>query len=125
MTKEEIETMFTGSTIKDRQCIATLRHKIKEYKKQINNKEKALARVKRENESLVDMNALHEFFYEGCGFYKKGLNNSIMIADYIDKLEAQIEKMKNYQNCENFGTKECEKGNGYCICENWKLIGGK
>jgi len=28
-----------------------------------------------------------DFFYEGNGFKKRGLNNSIQIADYIDELE--------------------------------------
>lgn len=31
-----------------------------------------------------------EFFYEGNGFKKRGLNNSIQIADYIKKLEKQL-----------------------------------
>ena len=107
-----------------------LEKKIKEYKKQINLKEKALARIKRENESLIDQNAMYEFFYEGNGFYKRGLNNSIMIEEYIEKLEKdnrlleqrgsdilkelldknkrykelerQIEKMKCCGNCKHF-----------------------
>ena len=37
---------------------------------------------------------MYEFFYEGNGFKKRGLNNSIQIAEYIDKLEEQIEQMK-------------------------------
>ena len=33
-----------------------------------------------------------EFFYEGNGFKKRGLNNSIQIADYIEKLEKQMRR---------------------------------
>lgn len=66
-----------------------LEKKLKGYKKQIYLKEKALARIKRDNENLLDQNAMYEFFYEGNGFYKRGLNNSIMIAEYIEKLEKE------------------------------------
>ncbi len=35
-----------------------------------------------------------EFFYEGNGFKKRGLNNSIQIADYIEKLEKENTGLK-------------------------------
>ena len=124
-----------------------LEKKIKKYKKQIYLKEKALARIKRDNENLLDQNAMYEFFYEGNGFYKRGLNNSIMIADYIEKLEKenrtlegcllaeqehalilekQIEKMKCCYNCSKWNDGECsESPEVYTMadfeCETWEL----
>jgi len=45
-----------------------------------------------ENEiiKLKDKIEMYDFFYEGNGFKKRGLNNAIQIADYIEKLEKQI-----------------------------------
>jgi len=39
-----------------------------------------------------------EFFYEGNGFKKRGLNNSIQIADYIEKLEKGNAELKERCN---------------------------
>ena len=74
---------------------------------------------KKKNRKLQDKVEMLDFFYEGNGFKRRGLNNSIQIAEYIKKLEAQIEKMKNQWNCKN--------NNGYCvssICpckDKWEL----
>jgi hypothetical protein len=38
------------------------------------------------------------------------------------ELKEQVEKMKNYLNCENFGTEKCGKSADGCVCKNWELI---
>ena len=44
-------------------------------------------------EKLKDKVQMYDFFYEDNGFKRRGLNNSIQIAEYIDKLEAYNEKL--------------------------------
>ena len=49
---------------------------------------------------LTDQVCKFDFFYEGNGFYKRGLSNSIQIADYIEKLEKDLSELtitNNYQ----------------------------
>ena len=53
-------------------------------------------------EQLQDKVEMLDFFYEGNGFKRRGLNNFIQIAEYIDKLEKQLEKMKCCENCAFF-----------------------
>lgn len=58
-------------------------------------KENAELRVK-----LRDTVEMYDFFYEGNGFKKRGLNNSIQVADYIEKLEKDLSELtitNNYQ----------------------------
>lgn len=65
-------------------------------------------------------------FYKNAKLYK-GLK-VIPLPTYEDlekenaELEIQIEKMKNYLNCENFGTEKCGKSADGCVCKNWELI---
>ena len=75
-----------------------------------------------ENTKLKDKVEMLEFFYEANGFNKRGLHNSIQIAEYINKLEAQIEKMRNCRNCKNY------KVEGICggftqlgFCKIWEM----
>ena len=49
---------------------------------------------------LRDTVEMYDFFYEGNGFKKRGLNNSIQVAEYIDKLEKDLSELTitdNYQ----------------------------
>ena len=62
--------------------------RLEELTKQLTEKDKQI-------EELKDKIEMYKFFYEVNGFKKRGLNNSIQIAEYIDKLEEQIEKMKS------------------------------
>ena len=43
---------------------------------------------------LEDKVEMYDFFYEGNGFKRRELNTAIQIGDYIDKLEAQLNKAK-------------------------------
>jgi len=74
--------------------IAELEQKIITYKKQINNKEKALARYKAENETLVDFSDMHKCFFESYGFYKRGLNNLLMVKERLEELEKENAELK-------------------------------
>lgn len=51
---------------------------------------------KKKNRKLQNKVEMLDFFYEGNGFKRRGLNNSIQIADYIEKLEREIEKEKQH-----------------------------
>ena len=49
---------------------------------------------------LTDLVNQLDFFYEGNGFYKRGLSNSIQIGNYIEKLEKDLSELtitNNYQ----------------------------
>ena len=61
-------------------------------------------KLEAENNKLKDKVEMLDFFYEANGFNKRGLHNSIMIADYINKLEAQVDKMKCCYNCKHTRT---------------------
>lgn len=51
---------------------------------------------KKEIKKLQDRVNMYDFFYEGNGFKRRGLNNSIQIAEYIKELEREIEKEKQH-----------------------------
>ena len=74
------------------------------------------------NTKLKDKVEMLEFFYEANGFNKRGLHNSIQIAEYISKLEAQIEKMKMCSNCDYyFGDRRCYYETECKNKDHWKL----
>ena len=50
--------------------------------------------LQKKNDELKEEVEMYGFIYEGNGFKRRGLNNAIQIADYIEKLEKQIERMK-------------------------------
>lgn len=52
--------------------------------------------LKAQIEKLKDKVEMLDFFYEGNGFKRRGLNNSIQIAEYIKKLEEENVKQKEY-----------------------------
>ena len=58
---------------------------------QIEQQQEIIIALQKENAELraklSDTVEMYDFFYEGNGFKKRGLNNSIQVADYIDKLE--------------------------------------
>jgi len=37
---------------------------------------------------------MHDFFWEGCGFAKRGFKNSIAVSEAFDKLEAENAELK-------------------------------
>ena len=47
---------------------------------------------KKEIKKLQDRVNMYDFFYEGNGFKRRGLNNSIQIGNYIDELEKKNTK---------------------------------
>jgi len=48
---------------------------------------KRVMELEKQNEELKDKVEMYDFFYEGNGFKRRGLNNAIQIAEYINKLE--------------------------------------
>ena len=63
-------------------------------------KPKTYKELEKENAELRDTVEMYDFFYEGNGFKKRGLNNFIQVADYIDKLEKDLSELtitNNYQ----------------------------
>jgi len=43
---------------------------------------------------LKDKCQMHDFFWEGCGFAKRGFKNSIAVSEAFDKLEAENAELK-------------------------------
>ena len=43
---------------------------------------------------LKDKCQMHNFFWEGCGFAKRGFKNSIAVSEAFDKLEAENAELK-------------------------------
>ena len=39
---------------------------------------------------LKDKIQMHDFFWEGCGFAKRGFKNAIAVAQYVEDLEAEL-----------------------------------
>ena len=53
---------------------------------------------------LKDKCQMHDFFWEGCGFAKRGFKNTIAVSEAFDKLEAENEQLKKemefmHSNC--------------------------
>ena len=51
---------------------------------------------KKKIRKLQDKVEMLDFFYEGNGFKKRGLNTAIQIAEYIEKLEKQNKELQEY-----------------------------
>lgn len=47
---------------------------------------------------LKDKCQMHDFFWEGCGFAKRGFKNTIAVSEAFDKLEAENVKLKTALN---------------------------
>ena len=43
---------------------------------------------------LKDKCQMHDFFWEGCGFAKRGFKNAIAVAQYVEDLEAENERLR-------------------------------
>lgn len=50
--------------------------------------------LRNENEELKEKVRMHDFFWEGCGFEKKGFKSSIQVRNYVEKLEKENEELK-------------------------------
>lgn len=46
--------------------------------------------VDKEIAELKDKCQMHDFFWEGCGFEKRGFKNTIAVAQYVEDLEAKL-----------------------------------
>lgn len=64
--------------------------------------------ITEETKELQNKLEMLDFFYEGNGFKRRGLNNSIQIVEYIEKLEKEN---KNYQDFYEKTKKEVQEGN--------------
>ena len=66
---------------------------------------------------LKDKCQMHDFFWEGCGFAKRGFKNSIAVSEAFDKLEAENAELK----AENAELKKklmpCLNGDCILTCE--------
>lgn len=45
-------------------------------------------------DELKDKCQMHDFFWEGCGFAKRGFKNTIAVSEAFDKLEAENAELK-------------------------------
>ena len=43
---------------------------------------------------LKDKCQMHDFFWEGCGFAKRGFKNTIAVSEAFDRLEAEMEERR-------------------------------
>lgn len=49
-----------------------------------------IAEKDKEIAELKDKCQMHDFFWEGCGFAKRGFKNAIAVAQYVEDLEAKL-----------------------------------
>ena len=52
--------------------------------------EELLERIK----ELEDKVQMHDFFWEGCGFKRRGFKNTIGVSQYVEELEARIKELE-------------------------------
>ena len=81
---------------------------------------------------LKDKCQMHDFFWEGCGFAKRGFKNTIAVSNAYDELEgentklkAEIESLKasHYAEMVDAGMRERRlKRAFYKACANWAHI---
>ena len=43
---------------------------------------------------LTDRCRMHDFFWDGCGFAKRGFKNTIAVSDAFDNLEAENRRLR-------------------------------
>lgn len=53
-----------------------------------------IGEVKEAIAELKDKCQMHDFFWEGCGFAKRGFKNAIAVSNAYDDLEAENAKLK-------------------------------
>jgi len=58
----------------------------------LTKKDKEIARLK-------DKCQMHDFFWEGCGFAKRGFKNTIAVSEAFDRIEAENERLKKRTSC--------------------------
>ena len=60
------------------------------------NEEKAgrIVELQKQVDELNDKCNMHNFFWEGCGFAKRGFKNTIAVSEALDRLEAENRKLK-------------------------------
>ena len=85
--------------------LSVAENRIKELEQKLEQTEKALAdyqfnypsieKLSKENAGLKDLAQRLNLFYEGNGFVKRGLINSIMVADYIEMIEKENADLKD------------------------------
>lgn len=74
---------------------------------------------------LKDKCQMHDFFWEGCGFAKRGFKNTIAVSEAYDFLEAENVQLKEsvaaYQRNEKISIREIRmlKKTLYKACANW------
>lgn len=81
---------------------------------------------------LKDKCNMHDFFWEGCGFAKRGFKNTIAVSEAFDKLEAENRRLKRalYKACANWADAvafEETEGIGYdnSVAERWRKMESK
>ena len=94
MTEEKYGNSYGEQFRKYENRIAELEQKIGDLEWQLKEIAKDNENYQKENAKLEEKVRIKDFFYEANGFTKRGLNNSIQIAEYIDKLETEIYETK-------------------------------
>ena len=81
---------------------------------------------------LKDKIQMHDFFWEGCGFEKRGFKNTIAVSEAFDRLEAENAELKqkledvqasHYAEMVDAGMRERRLRRAfYKACANWAHI---
>lgn len=70
---------------------------IREYRRQLSNETRPYY-LKSEADKVIaelkDKCQMHDFFWEGCGFAKRGFKNTIAVSEAFDRLEAENAELK-------------------------------
>ena len=97
----EFDSQFYHKSEADK-VIAELETNLSEIQSQKMQLEDDVALLRRNNAELKDKCQMHDFFWEGCGFAKRGFKNSIAVREAFDKLEAENESLlqQNRELCQ-------------------------
>jgi hypothetical protein len=61
--------------------------------------DKVIAEKDKEIAKLKDKCQMHDFFWEGCGFAKRGFKNTIAVREAFDRIEAENKRLKKQASC--------------------------
>ena len=83
-------------------------------------------------EQLKDRCQMHDFFWDGCGFAKRGFKNVIAVSEAFDNLETENRRLKRalYKACANWADvvafEETEGiGHANSVAERWRKMESK
>ena len=72
---------------------------------------------------LKDKCQMHDFFWEGCGFAKRGFKNTIAVSEAFDKLEVELDK--NNKELRHQKYKTCLAMASYWLAVSYQCVDDK